>query len=62
MDVDAVDEKLRYYSLKLSAAQQKFHEAFTLQKDFMKAVSRMRYEFTNSLSVEQKRLLEQAGF
>ena len=59
MDVEAYRSKLSYYSLKYDFAAQKFKEAFNYQKDFMKAVTKMRYEFSNSLSVEQKRLLEQ---
>ena len=59
MDMDVYNDKLSVYSLKLQTATQKFQEAFTLQRKFMKAVSKMRYEFTNSLSVEEKRLLDQ---
>ena len=59
MDSDqSAREKLNTYSAKLTNANQKFEEAFRLQKAYKKAVNKMRYEFTASLSVEQKRLLD----
>ena len=55
-------DKLSDYSLKFRTASQKFDEALQLQKSFMKAVSKMRYEFHRSLSVNQKKLLDQDRF
>lgn len=52
--------KLNFYSLKHQDAQLKFNAALAHQKRFQKAVNRMRYEFTNRLSVEDKKLLDQA--
>ena len=52
-------EKLSAYSLKHSLANQKFDEALQLQRNFMRAVAKMRYEFNRSLSVDQKKLLDQ---
>ena len=65
MDSDSTEraktprEKLSDYSLKFRLASQKFDEALQLQKSFMKAVSKMRFEFHRSLSVDHKRLLDQ---
>ena len=56
---DHVATKLNFYSLKCQDAKQQFDNAFTHQKRFMKAVSKMRYEFNNRLSVEDKKLLDQ---
>jgi len=61
-DNDFILNKLNFYSLKHQEAQLKFNAAFTHQKRFQKAVTRMRYEFTNRLSVEDKKLLDQARF
>ena len=55
-------DKLNEYSLKLDNATRKFEEAFQLQKRYKKAVNRMRYEFTASLSTMQKRLLEKESW
>ena len=57
---DFIRNKLNFYSLKHQEAKLKFNAAFTHQKRFQKAVTRMRYEFTNRLSVEDKKLLDQA--
>ena len=62
MDSDqTVHDKLNTYSLKFTNANQKFEEAFRLIKEYKKAVNKMRYEFTASLSVNQKRLLDKEG-
>lgn len=54
-------EKLDSYRVKYANANQKFDEAFRLQKSYKKAVNKMKYEFTAPLSAHQKRLLDKSG-
>ena len=59
MDADSnLQQKLNSYSLKYANANQKFDEAFALQKDYKKAVNKMKYEFDAPLSIHHKRLLD----
>ena len=58
----SVTEKLNIYSLRVQTATEKFNEAFAYQKRYVRAVNRMRYEFSNRLSAEDKQLLEQESF
>ena len=57
-----VNEKLNTYSLRVQTATEKFNEAFAYQKRYVKAVNRMRYEFSNRLSAEDKQLLDQESY
>lgn len=54
-----VATKLNFYALKCQDAKQKFDVALSHQKRFMKAVTKMRYEFNNRLSAVDKKLLDQ---
>ena len=54
-----VATKLNFYALKCQDAKQKFDMALSHQKRFMKAVTKMRYEFNNRLSAVDKKLLDQ---